>query len=313
MLNNLKIFIYPPPIQSQKLQNNNHSNSIFSLFHNSLLSSNFITHNPNQATLFFIPFPPLPRRSLAHHLEHLKATYPYWKPSLGVDHVYFSCNEVGPSFNREIVELKKNSIRVSCFPSPAREFIPHKDITFSPLLSLPRALERVPTRFLGYWRFAKVESSVGLINALRNDPEFLIESELSSEGEYLEGVRSSKFCLFVYGNVEGMEGLTIALTHGCVPVVITDRPIQDLPMMDIIKWHEIALFVGSNMELDELKSSLINTRDNGKYEKMKRLGVAATRHFAWNESSPQPYDSFHMVMYQLWVRRYAIRYASWEV
>ncbi|CAO2817138.1 unnamed protein product [Amaranthus hypochondriacus] len=314
MLTNLKIFIYPPPPQTQKFEK---INSTYSIFYDSLLSSDFITHNPNQATVFFIPFPPLPRRFLAGHIEYLRASYPYWNPSLGADHFYFSCNEVGPSFNREIVELKKNSIRISCFPSSAREFIPHKDITFSPLLSLPRAsLEGVSTRFLGYWRFNKVHSHIKLINALRDDFDFLIESKPSNEGEYLESVKGSYFCLFIYNGSNGeglMKGLTIALAHSCVPVVITDRPIQDLPLMDLIKWSEIALFIGSNMSVDEFKSALTDTRENGAYRKMKRLGVEAVHHFLWNESSPQPYDAFHMLMYQLWIRRHAIKYATWKL
>lgn len=150
-----------------------------------------------------------------------------------------------------------------------------------------------------------------LIGGLSHDPQFLIESEPSDESVYTERLRSSKFCLFAY--VEGeVVGLGAALVHGCVPVVITDRPIQDLPLMDVIRWSEIALFVGSRVRHEELKRVLVRTcEEGGGYDKMRRLGVAAAHHFAWNES-PQPYDAFHMVMYQLWLRRHAIRYARWE-
>lgn len=154
-----------------------------------------------------------------------------------------------------------------------------------------------------------MQSGSDLIRSLRDDPQFLIESEPSDQSVYIEKIRSSKFCLFAYEEGE-VELLGVALAHGCVPVVITDRPIQDLPLMDVIRWSEIALFVGARVAHEELKRVLIRTCDSGGYEKMRRLGVAAAHHFSWNES-PQPYDAFHMVMYQLWLRRHAIGYARW--
>ncbi|XP_021769063.1 probable glycosyltransferase At5g03795 [Chenopodium quinoa] len=308
MMTNLKIFIYPTPNHQQ------YDSTPFSLLHNSLLASNFLTHNPNQATLFFLPFPPLSTRSLDRHIQLIRTSFPYWNRSLGADHFYFSCQGVGPSSSRNVVELKKNAIQIACFPVPAREFIPHKDVTLPSFSLLPRAVqnEGVPTRLLGYWSFAEVQSSVELINGFRNDGEFLIEFEPSDEGMYVERVQNSKFCLFVY-DVEGLERLSVALAQGCVPVVITNRPMQDLPLIDVIKWSEIAVFVSSNMGSIELKKALIHTCEDGTYEKMRQLGVAVTQHFAWNESSPKPYDAFHMVMYQLWVRRHSIRYSKWKI
>ncbi|XP_010691565.2 probable glycosyltransferase At5g11130 [Beta vulgaris subsp. vulgaris] len=317
MLTHLKIFIYPLPLQQQQQQQQNNT-TIFSLLHNSLLTSNFLTLNPNEATLFFLPFLPTSTRSLSRHIDHIRTSYSYWDRSLGADHFYFSCNGVGPTSTRNVVELKKNALQISCFPSPAREFIPHKDVTvFSPLLVNPRAsLESPPpTRFLGYWRFVDVvHSGVDMINGLRNDPDFLIESE-PSDGDYdgkIVQIRSSKFCLFVYDG-EGVVGLSVAIAYGCVPVVITDRPIQDLPFMDVIKWSEIALFVKSTVKSKEFKRVLMSACEDGAYEKMRRLGVTIAHHFAWNESSLEPYDAFYMVMYQLWLRRHAIRYAKWDM
>lgn len=148
-----------------------------------------------------------------------------------------------------------------------------------------------------------------LINAFRDDHEFLIESEPSDDIVYIESLRSSKFCLFVYdGQVAGFGE---ALALGCVPVVITDRPIQDLPLMGVIRWSEIALFVGSRVGHEQLKEVMNRACESEGYERMRSLGVAAAHHFVWNES-PQPFDAFYMVMYQLWLRRHAIRYARWE-
>ncbi|KAL2932368.1 hypothetical protein RDABS01_006683 [Bienertia sinuspersici] len=260
----------------------------------------------------------MPTRSLASHIQTIRTAYPYWNRSLGADHFFFSCHGVGPGGVRNVVELKKNAVQITCFPSPARELVPHKDITLPPIMSIsPAENASDSTRPLGYWRFAEVQAGVGLINGLRNDDEFLIESEPSDEGVYDQRVKQSKFCLFIYdlnsdGSDDGVVRLTSALAHGCVPVVITDRPINDLPLMDVIRWSEIGLFVGSNMGPHEFKQLLIRTCENGEYEKMKSLGVAAAHHFAWNEGDLQPYDAFYMVVYQLWVRRHAIRYSRWE-
>lgn len=147
------------------------------------------------------------------------------------------------------------------------------------------------------------------MNELVNDPNFLIESEPSDQLTYTMRLATSKFCLFEYGG--DVSGIGEALSFGCVPVVITDRPIQDLPFMDVLRWQEIVVFVNNNGGAKELKLVLGDTDTWGeRYEQMKGLGVKASQHFVWNEL-PQPLDLFHTVMYQLWLRRHTIRYARW--
>ena len=147
-----------------------------------------------------------------------------------------------------------------------------------------------------------------MVKELVNDFEFLIESEPSDQLTYRQRLTSSKFCLFEYGG--DVSGIGEAFRFGCVPVVITDRPIQDLPFMDVLRWQEIAVFVHSKSGAEELKRVLNRTYED-RHEQMKRLGVKASQHFVWDEL-PQPFDSFHTVMYQLWLRRHTIRYARRE-
>ncbi|GMH15373.1 hypothetical protein Nepgr_017214 [Nepenthes gracilis] len=306
MMATFKIFIYPPnaPI--------NFTIPALSLFYNSLLSSHLATSNPEEAHLFFVPFAPQSTRSLDRVVAGIRAAHPYWDRSLGADHFYLSCDGVGASSSRNVVELKKNSVQISCFPSPADKFIPHKDVTLPPLSlarRLPPAPENKTVKFVGYYRRSGSLMGSELINGLKNDTKFLIESEPSDETIYIKRLKTSKFCLYVLD--EEMEGFPEALAHGCVPVVITDRPIQDLPFMDVLRWQDIALFVGTRSGVEGLKRVLSHTCGE-RYEMMRSSGVAAAQHFVWN-ASPKPYDAFNMLMYQLWLRRHAIRYARWQI
>ncbi|CAK7325760.1 unnamed protein product [Dovyalis caffra] len=306
MLNSFKIYMYTPPNPLS------FSSPTESLFFSSLRTSPFVTQNPEEAHLFFVPFSSnLSTRSIARFVRDLKLDFPYWNRTLGADHFYASCAGLGYESDRSLVELKKNSVQISCFPAPEGKFVPHKDITLPPLERVTHA-SHAPgnrtARYLGFARYNGVKES-NLLNELRNDSDFLIESQ-PSDGMTLVGrLGSSGFCLFEYG--ADISGIGEALRFGCVPVVITDRPMQDLPLIDVIRWQKIAVFVGSSGGVKEVKRALDRTCKDDECEGLRRLGVAASQHFVWNEM-PQPYDSFHMLMYQLWLRRHSIRYARRE-
>lgn len=310
MLKTFKIFIYNP---NEAFTFNTPAES---LFYTSLQNSSFVTKNANEAHLFFVPFSPdLSTRSIARAIKRLRTELPYWNRTLGADHFYVSCAGIGYESDRNILELKKNSVQISCFPAAEGKFTPHKDIALPPVQN-PQTPHAPPTnktaRFLGYFRHSGAKMSSTLVKELVDDPEFLIESEPSDELTYTERLLSSRFCLFEYGGGDDVSGIGEALRFGCVPAVITDRPIQDLPFMDVLRWQEIAVFVGSKggVNVNELKGVLGRTYGD-RHEQMRGLGVTASQHFVWNEL-PQPLDSFHTVMYQLWLRRHTIRYVQRE-
>ncbi|KAB1217813.1 hypothetical protein CJ030_MR3G014777 [Morella rubra] len=303
MLKSFKIFIYPP---DEDLAFDSRAES---LFYASLQNSPFVTHNAEEAHLFFVPFSSsLSTRSIARVIRRLRLDLPYWNRTLGADHFYLSCAGLGFESDRNIVELKKNSVQISCFPASDGKFIPHKDISLPPLANsrAANAQANKTTSFLGYFRHTGVKEST-LAKKLVNDPDFLIESELSDQLTYAERLASSKFCLFEYG--VDVSGIGEALRFGCVPAVITDRPIQDLPFMDMLRWQEIAVFVPV-VGVKELKRVLVRTWGD-RHEQMIRLGAKASQHFVWNEL-PQLFDSFQTVMYELWLRRHSIRYPRRE-
>lgn len=228
--------------------------------------------------------------------------FPYWNRTLGADHVYISRAGISYSSDRNALELKKNAVQVSVFPTLSGNFIPHKDISlppYPPPLSLPHAPINKTASFVTF--INRDEKSQPLLDELTNDSDFVVASGPSDLGK-------GNYCVFFYGGDVSLIGQ--ALGAGCVPAVITDRPIQDLPLMDVLRWQDIAVFVGSTGGIGELKR-MVSRIGKDRYDSMRRLGVAASQHLVWNET-PQPLDAFHMVMYQLWSRRHTIRYAQWE-
>nr|XP_043632390.1 probable glycosyltransferase At5g25310 [Erigeron canadensis] len=305
MLNFFKIYIYPshnhtstPPLIYTTPQE--------SQFYNSLIKSPFITQDPTHAHLFFLPFPSSSStRSIARLIKNIRTTFPYWNRTLGADHFYLSSTGVDSSSDRNIVELKKNSIQISCFPTMPGFFIPHKDITLPPVHRfqlINPVNDTVTISLTGYLKLNK-PVPLSLIDKLNGHPDFKVEYNVNNKF-----AKNSKFCLFVYG-YDDMAWMVEAMGSRCVPVVITDRPIQDLPLMDVIDWSEIAVFVGTSGGVEGVKRVLDGINES-RYEEMMESGVTATRHLVWNEE-PQPQDVFHMIVYQLWLRRHTIRYARW--
>ncbi|KAL8192968.1 hypothetical protein R6Q57_027416 [Mikania cordata] len=303
MLQSFKIFVYaPPPSTGAPLFTTRQE----SHFYTSLLSSPFVTQDPNQAHLFFVPFSSsTSTRNLARFIRNIRADHPFWNRTLGADHFYLSAAGVDSSSDRNIVELKKNSIQISCFPTSSGLFIPHKDLTLPPVHSFQAtpSVNDTPT-LLGYMKLTD-RSTDSLIEEINDHPDFKVEYDpANKKGNF---IKTSRFCLFVYGSE--MTWMAEAMGSGCVPVVITDHPIQDLPLMDVINWSEIAVFVGSSGGAKGLKR-VLDGIEKSEYERMMESGVAATQHLGWN-AEPQAHDAFHMVVYQLWLRRHTIRYARW--
>lgn len=305
MLTAFKIYIYNP-------QNSfTFSTPTSSLFHNSLLNSSFATQDPNEAHLFYIPFSSdLSARSIARLVKKLRIDHPYWNRTLGADHFYVAPAGIDFSSDRNGLELKKNSVQISDFPTTSGYFIPHKDITLPPITPSPLVVPHRPANqtemFLCYMKWdGKTESR--LVHELQKDSEFLVESGPS---DHVDRVKDSKFCLFLYNG--GVSWMAEALAFGCVPVFLVDRSIQDLPFMDVLQWSQMALLVRSNVGAKGLKT-ILNGLGEERYLLMRELGMAASKHLVWNaEPQPQNADAFHMVMYQLWLRRHTIRYARRE-
>lgn len=136
-----------------------------------------------------------------------------------------------------------------------------------------------------------------LLKLWKNDSSFDIFSG-SSSFPYKEGFRRSRYCLHIKGYEVNTARVSDAIQHGCVPVLISNY--YDLPLANILDWSKFSIIVNER-DVPHLKKILLSVPERTYLNMYKNLGIVR-RHFAWY-SSPRKYDSFHMTVYQLWVRR----------
>ncbi|KAK9127038.1 hypothetical protein Syun_015835 [Stephania yunnanensis] len=334
MISDLKIYAYPQPPQVEQGHHHHHHHPS-SLFHSSLLKSPFLTTDGDRAHLFYLPISTTnSSRTTARLIRDLRSNYPYWNRTLGADHFYVSSasaggGEVRYQSNRNMVELKKNSVRIT----PANNnndyegkslFVPHKDIILpsaaaaaaTPLGLVPAAAAAAAdAKFLILVKGASDEKrAAGLLTELRADPDFHLLHQENTIG------RLPRFRLFIMYDDGGEETgdhplseIGEALQSGWVPLILSlsDRPVLDLPFADLLKWSEIAVFVGGGGK-EMMKKRLLSLSSVSGYERMRELGKMAARHFVWNHHSPplpsSAYDAFHTLLYQLWMRRHVVTY-----
>ena len=85
------------------------------------------------------------------YVESLIIKYPFWNRTLGTDHFFVTCHDVGACATAKVEHLVKNSIRVVCSPSYNGSFIPHKDVALPQVLQpfpLPAGGDDVPQRYI---------------------------------------------------------------------------------------------------------------------------------------------------------------------
>jgi hypothetical protein len=85
------------------------------------------------------------------YVEGLVHKYPYWNRTLGADHFFVTCHDVGVRAFEGLPFMVKNSIRVVCSPSYNVDFIPHKDIALPQVLqpfALPGGGNDIENRFV---------------------------------------------------------------------------------------------------------------------------------------------------------------------
>lgn len=106
------------------------------------MESHFITKDPSEADLFFLPFSITrlrhdPRVSVGgipdfvkSYIFNISQNYPYWNRSGGSDHFYVTCHSVGRSATDKAVEVKSNAIQAVCSSSYYLSgYIAHKDVS----------------------------------------------------------------------------------------------------------------------------------------------------------------------------------------
>ncbi|KAK9109069.1 hypothetical protein Sjap_017129 [Stephania japonica] len=241
-----KVFVYPDGDHDtyfqtpRKLTGKYASEGYF--FQNIRESRRFRTDDPDRAHLFFIPISCHKMRGkgtsyenmtviVENYVQSLIMKYPYWNRTLGADHFFVTCHDVGVRATEGLPFLVKNSIRVVCSPSYDVGFIPHKDVALPQVLqpfALPAGGNDIENRTtLGFW----------------------------------SGHRNSK-----------------------IRVILARVWENDTELYVVPKSIVLELRIRFIMDVYQVQ-----------------------KHFQWN-SPPVRFDAFHMIMYELWLRRHVVKY-----
>ncbi|KAK8472217.1 hypothetical protein PHAVU_002G145100 [Phaseolus vulgaris] len=296
-----KVYIYPDGDPNTFYQTPRKLTGKYSsegYFFQNIRESRFRTENPDQAHLFFIPISCHKMRGkgtsyenmtiiVQNYVESLISKYPYWNRTLGADHFFVTCHDVGVRATEGLEFLVKNSIRAVCSPSYDVGFIPHKDVALPQVLqpfALPAGGNDVENRTtLGFWaghRNSKIR--VILARVWENDTELDISNNRISRATghlvYQKRFYRSKFCICPGGSQVNSARIADSIHYGCIP----EKDVYQLKQ--ILKSISDAEFVALHYNL-----------------------VKVQKHFQWN-SPPIRFDAFHMVMYDLWLRHHTIKY-----
>ncbi|CAN1288438.1 Probable glycosyltransferase At5g03795 [Linum perenne] len=236
-------------------------------FFQNIRESKFRTKDPDQAHLFFIPISCNMFQFIMavqgtsyenmtiivqNYVDSLIVKYPYWNRTLGADHFFVTCHDVGVRATEGVPFLVKNAIRAVCSPSYDVGFIPHKDVALpqilhmesSNLLYFSNEKHGFCRTVLGFWaghRNSKIR--VILARVWENDTELDISNNRISRATghlvYQKRFYKSKFCICPGGSQVNSARITDSIHYGCVPVILSNY--YDLPFNDIINWHKFAV------------------------------------------------------------------------
>ncbi|CAL5356912.1 unnamed protein product [Camellia sinensis] len=293
-----------------------------SYFRKVLMKSHFITMDPSEADLFFLPFSIARLRHdprvgvegiqdfIRDYIFNISQRYPYWNRTGGADHFYVACHSIGRSAMGKADEVKLNAIQVVCSSSYfLYGYVAHKDASLPQIWPRqgepPDLASSVSSNLREKLAFfaGSINSPVreNLLETWKNDSEIFVHfGRLTTP--YDKELLGSKYCLHVKGFEVNTARIGDALYYGCVPVIIANH--YDLPFSDILNWERFSIIVAT-LDIPLLKEILKGISFD-EYLKLQRNVLEVRNHFQWHVS-PVDYDAFYMVMYELWLRRSLIR------
>ncbi|CAA6668063.1 unnamed protein product [Spirodela intermedia] len=293
MMKTLKIFVYPDA--------RNASSPFAGVFlptptpptPSSATTTPLLTSDHQEAHLFFMPFSINALRNdprvrseaaisefVAQYAAKVSREFVSWNASGGVDHFYVSCHSVGRDAAARHRELRDNAIHACCSSSYfQRNYVAHKDVALPQIW--PRQPERTPE--------PPAKRLVFFAGRIQNSQ---VRRELISHPPfpYEEGFRRSRFCLHVKGYEVNTARISDSIHYGC------------LPFASVLDWSKFSVII-NHRDIVKLKQVLISFPPR-MYLAMYENLLLVRRHFVWHVP-PKGYDSFHMTVHQLWLRRMA--------
>ncbi|XP_039021862.1 probable glycosyltransferase At5g03795 [Hibiscus syriacus] len=280
--------------------------------------SHFITENPSEADLFFMPFSIVEMRHdprigpegmgnfIKQYIYNITQTYPYWNRTDGADHFYVACHSIGRFAMDEVFEAKFNVIQVVCSSSYfVAGYVPHKDASMPqiwPRQGSPPDVASLKRKQLAF--FAGTINSparVALLQFWGNDTAIFAHfGRLGTPDD--DQLLDAKFCLHVKGFEVNTARVADAIYYGCVPVILANH--YDLPFVDVLNWESFSVVV-HYLDIPVLKN-ILQRISLEEYSLLQSNTLKVRRHFQWNDP-PLDFDAFYMTMYELWLRRSSIK------
>ncbi|KAJ7558211.1 hypothetical protein O6H91_04G028500 [Diphasiastrum complanatum] len=208
------------------------------MFKINLLDSHFLTSNPSEANLFYLPFSINVMRNdprirsdttipefVAKYVERITREFDFWNKSHGADHFYVCCHSVGKEASAKSPYLQRNAMQVACSSNNYHKFyVPHKDVPLAQVWPRPPEPQITPPKqrkrlafYAGRAQNSRVRSH--LISLWGNDTDMDIYAD-KIRGSYPEAFRRSKYCLHVKGDHQPYGYSTVerhtAVNFGCI-------------------------------------------------------------------------------------------------
>nr|XP_043610290.1 probable glycosyltransferase At3g07620 isoform X2 [Erigeron canadensis] len=283
----------------------------------------FVTEDPNEAHLFYIPFSSrllqltlyIPHshsrdnliQFMKNHTEMLITKYPFWNRTNGSDHFLSACHDWAPAETRGRL---LNTIRALCNADIQRGFSIGKDVSLpttyvrfanNPLQNVggePPSNRTILAFFAGHMH-GYVRPV--LLNHWGNDTDMRILSRMphvKGNKNYINHMKTSKYCICARGFEVHTPRVVESLFYNCIPVIIADNYV--LPFFEVLNWESFAVFV-LEKDIANLKNVLLSISQE-KYLEMYEGVKKAREHFFWH-SDPIKYDVFHMILHSVWYNR----------
>ncbi|XP_011087960.1 probable glycosyltransferase At5g20260 [Sesamum indicum] len=317
-----KIYVYPDEYKDENYTNYQTISGKYAsegYFFKNIRESSFLTDDPEQAHLFFIPISCHKMHQkvssyeemasiVQKYVEGLIAKYPYWTRTMGADHFFVTCHDVDVRVTELVPHLVKNSIRVVCSPTYDSGFIPHKDVSLplvmQPLKEPVRRNDLYKRTILGYWEGAcNSDLRNTLVSNWQGDNELDIQNSTYYPAGGMRKLSMAKFCICPVGSRATSNRIIMAIRYGCVPVILADY--FELPFNDVLDWLKFSVVL-SEEDVYDLKY-ILRGKAGEEYSRLHSNLIKVQKRFRWN-SPPVKYDAFHMVLYHLWLRRNVVKY-----
>ncbi|KAG9135690.1 hypothetical protein Leryth_002412 [Lithospermum erythrorhizon] len=325
MNRSLKIYVYPhkkrDPFANVFLPMDDDPSGNYaseSYFKKALFESQFITNDPSEADLFYLPFSIASMRNdrrvgvggipkfIKNYIHNISHNFPYWNRTNGADHFYVACHSIGRTAMEQAIHVRFNAIQIVCSSSYFLQgYVAHKDASIPQIWPrkgdrpLRPPSQREKLAFYAGAMNSRVREQ--LVQVWKNDTNISVHQK-RLKTPYSEALLSSKYCIHAKGFEVNTARIGDAIYYGCVPVVLADH--YDLPYSDILNWKSFSVVV-STLDIPMLKK-ILQDISYEEYLRLQENVVKVQQHFQWNNVA-RDFDVFHFVLYELWLRRSHVR------